>query len=133
MKKKAKFFLKCIGIFFLVLIVINGIALVAAFPGLKETTELEIGTVDLTQIPDGTYTGSYEKSRFTTTVKVTVTDHKISAIEAVKVQSGRDSLALELRENVLQQQAADVDVISGATASSNAYLKAVENALREGL
>ena len=103
-----------------------------AFAGLKKTTALEISTVDLTQIPDGSYTGSYTNFRWNTTVKVTVTDHQITAIEPVKIQSGRKDLARELTEDILKQQTADVDVVSGATASSHAYLKAVENALIEG-
>ena len=132
MKKAVKKVLISIAIVVLVLIVLGGLSLAMAFSGLKETTALEIGTVDLNQIPDGSYTGSYTNFRWNTTVKVTVTDHQITAIEPVKIQSGRKNLARELTEDILQQQTADVDVVSGATASSHAYLKAVENALIEG-
>ena len=128
MKKAVKKVLISIAIIILVLIVLIGITAVMAFAGLEETTNLEISTVDLAQIPDGSYTNF----RWNTTVKVTVTDHQITAIEPVKIQSGRKDLARELTEDILQQQTADVDVVSGATASSHAYLKAVENALIEG-
>lgn len=124
--------LKRTGIVLLILIVLCGITLAFALPGLKETTALEIEAVDLTQIPDGTYTGSYHCFRWSNTVKVTVEDHRITDILPVKIQSGRDSLDKELKEKVILQQTADVDVVSGATASSNAYLKAVENALKNG-
>ena len=132
MRKAVKKVLISIAIVVLVLIVLGGLSLAMAFAGLEETTNLEIGTVDLAQIPDGSYTGSYTNFRWNTTVKVTVTDHQITAIESVKIQSGRKDLARELTEDILQQQTADVDVVSGATASSHAYLKAVENALIEG-
>jgi len=132
MRKAVKKVLISIAIVILVLIVLGGLSLAMAFAGLEETTNLEIGTVDLAQIPDGSYTGSYTNFRWNTTVKVTVTDHQITAIESVKIQSGRKDLARELTEDILQQQTADVDVVSGATASSHAYLKAVENALIEG-
>jgi uncharacterized protein with FMN-binding domain len=132
MRKAVKKVLISIAIVVLVLIVLVGLTLAMAFAGLEETTNLEIGTVDLAQIPDGSYTGSYTNFRWNTTVKVTVTDHQITAIEPVKIQSGRKNLARELTEDILQQQTADVDVVSGATASSHAYLKAVENALIEG-
>jgi len=63
--------LKRTGIVLLILIVLCGITLAFALPGLKETTALEIEAVDLTQIPDGTYTGSYNCFRWSNTVKVT--------------------------------------------------------------
>ena len=132
MRKPVKKSLKWIAIVVLVLIVLCAASVAMAFAGLKETTALEIGTVDLTQIPDGIYSGSYTNFRWSTTVKVTVTDHQIVAIESVKIQSGRNNLAQALSEKVILQQTADVDVVSGATASSNAYRKAVENALIEG-
>ena len=132
MRKAVKKVLISIAIVVLVLIVLGGLSLAMAFAGLEETTNLEIGTVDLAQIPDGSYTGSYTNFRWNTTVKVTVTDHQITAIESVKIQSGRKDLARELTEDILQQQTAVVDVVSGATASSHAYQKAVENALIEG-
>jgi uncharacterized protein with FMN-binding domain len=128
MKKILKWF----AIVLLVLIVLSGIMIATAFIGLKETTALEIGSVDLTRIPDGSYTGSYTNSRWSTTVRVTVQDHQITNIDPMKIQSGRQTLNAKLTEAILQEQTADVDVVSGATASSHAYLKAVENALIEG-
>ena len=133
MKKGMKKSMKWIVITLLILIVLAGITLAFALPGLNQTAALTIEAVDLTQIPDGSYTGSYNSYRWSTTVEVTVRDHRITEILPVKIQSGRDSLNKELRDKVLLQQSAAVDVVSGATASSNAYLKAVESALKNGI
>ncbi|MDD4096240.1 MAG: FMN-binding protein [Oscillospiraceae bacterium] len=128
MKKGLKIFLIVIAILFILI----GLTLAAALPGLKEVTDLDIESVDLTQIPDGSYTGSYDSFRWSTSVKVTIMDHRITDIQSVKIQDGRDSLTEDLKEKVLSEQTADVDAVSGATASSNAYLKAIENALKNG-
>lgn len=128
MKKGLKIFLIVIAILF----VLIGLTLAAALPGLTEVTDLDIESVDLTQIPDGSYTGSYDSYRWSTTVEVTILDHRITDIQPVKTQDGRDSLNEDLKEKVLSEQTVDVDAVSGATASSNAYLKAIENALKNG-
>lgn len=60
-------------------------------------------------------------------------DHSISEINATKLQSGRAPLVNDLTEDVCEEQDNDVDVVSGATASSNAFLKALEIALTEGV
>lgn len=114
------------GIVLLVLVVVM---MIFAFLGLNETTDLNIESVDLSQIPDGSYTGTYDNFRFSNTVEVTVKDHQIIEIRPVKTADGREKLNEELTENILEQQRTDIDAVSGATASSNGFLKAVENAL----
>ena len=125
--------LKRTGIVLLILIVLCGITLAFALPGLKQTTDLKIEAVDLTQIPDGSYTGIYNCYRWSNTVEVAVKDQRITDIQPVKIQNGRNSIDKELTEKVILQQTEGVDVVSGATASSNGYLKAIENALENGV
>ncbi|MHB8131331.1 MAG: FMN-binding protein [Mobilitalea sp.] len=122
-----KKFFKWTGI---VLLVLTIIMMIYAFLGKEEVLKLNIETVDLSQIPDGTYIGSYDNYRWSNKVEVTITKHKITAIKFLKIQDGRNGLIKDLTKNILDQQTPDVDVISGATASSNGYLKAVETALR---
>ncbi len=44
----------------------------------------------------------------------------------------RNALTIEdLNNSVIKEQSLQVDVISGATLTSNAYLKAMENALKQ--
>ncbi len=122
-----KRFLKWTGIVLLVLI---AIMMIFAFVGKEETINLNIETVDLTKIADGTYVGSYENFRWTNKVEVNVIDHKIAGIKPLKIQDGRDDLVKNLTMRILDRQSPDVDAVSGATASSNGFLKAVETALR---
>lgn len=107
--------------------------LAVALPGRKDALNLQIEGVDLTQIEDGTYNGTYECHRFTNSVTVTVTDHRITEIEILKTQSGRDEIDRQLIDEILLAQTPALDAVSGATADKNAFLKAVENALESGL
>ena len=122
-----KKFMKYTGIILPVLI---ALILIFAFLGKSEVLKLNIEKVDLAQIPDGTYTGSYNNYRWSNEVEVHVSGHKIIQIKPIKIQSGRDSLVEELTAMIISHQSTDVDAISGATASSNGFLKAVETALK---
>jgi uncharacterized protein with FMN-binding domain len=118
--------LKWSGIIFLVFITVIA---VFAFLGMQETQALEIQAVDLTKIADGEYTGVYDCYRFTNTVVVTVKNHTITDIVSLKHQAGRDNTVQELTSWILAAQSPKVDVSSGATLDSKAFMKAVENAL----
>lgn len=119
--------LKWVGIGFLVLI---AVVMVYAVLGKKQTLALQISSVDLTDIPDGEYTGAYDCWRWSNTVVVTVQDHQITEIEIVNGPNGRENIREDLTGRVMDAQSPDVDAISGATADSKAFLKAVENALQ---
>jgi uncharacterized protein with FMN-binding domain len=120
--------LKWTGIILAAMILISGIY---GFFGLKQARELDISRVDLSLVPDGTYTGTYKSYRWTNTVAVTVRDGQITAIEPTVPLAGREDLAAELTQDIIERQRTDVDAVTGATASSNAFLKAVENALKD--
>lgn len=122
-----KKFLKWVGISLLILTVF---AIISAFLGKDEALNLNIEAVDLSQVPDGTYIGSYENFRWSNQVEVTVSGQKIISIKPLKIQDGRDDLVKELTDKILHRQSPDVDAVSGATASSNSFLKAVEDALK---
>lgn len=123
-----KKFFKWAGIILLILVCIM---MIYAVLGKEKTINLDIKKVDLTKISDGTYTGSYDCYRWSNEVKVTVLDNRITEIQAIKIQDGRESLVETLKQKILEQQNPDVDAVSGATASSNGYLKAVEIALKK--
>jgi uncharacterized protein with FMN-binding domain len=118
--------LKWIGIILLGLIVVSA---VYGLFGLKETRALQISAVDLSSIPDGTYKGSYESYRWTNSLTVTVENYRITAITPIITQSGREKLVAELSHKIIDAQSSKVDAVSGATASSNAFFKSVEDAL----
>lgn len=117
----------------IILLLVIGLIMIFAFLGMKQTLNLDIQSIDLTQIPNGSYSGSYDCYRWSNKVMVTVSDHRITGIEAVKIQDGRESMVNSLTGEILEKQSSDVDVISGATASSNGYLRAVEIALKSAV
>jgi uncharacterized protein with FMN-binding domain len=114
----------------IVLLVLIAGAFLFGLLGLKEARSLQIETVDLTRIQDGTYTGTYNSYRWTNTVSITIRDHQLISIEPVSPLNGREELTASLSQLIIDSQKNAVDAVSGATASSNAFLKAVENALK---
>jgi uncharacterized protein with FMN-binding domain len=82
---------------------------------------------------DGVYRGSYDLSG--TPVKVildvTVQNQNIKAVNIIKHScSPIGKKAEKITGRIIEQQSLDVDVVSGATGSSMAIMKAIENALR---
>ncbi len=114
----------------IVLLVLIAIVMIYAVLGKSEVMKLKLESIDLTQIPDGAHIGAYDNYRWSNAVAVTVTAHRITGIKPIKIQDGRDDLAEALIQEVIDRQSPDVDVISGATASSKGLLKAVELALK---
>ncbi len=98
--------------------------------GKEQTLALRINRVDLADIPNGGYTGDYDCHRWSNTVKVIVADHRITGIETVKGPNGREDVRRDLENRIIEAQSPAVDAVSGATADSKAFLKAVENALQ---
>lgn len=119
--------LKWTGITLLFLIVIM---MIYSIFGLKQTLSLDIESIDLEKIPDGAYVGEYDCYRWSNKVRVTVKEHLIIDIKPLKIQQGREGLAKTLTQRIIDQQDIGVDAVSGATASSNGYLKAVESAFQ---
>jgi uncharacterized protein with FMN-binding domain len=99
--------------------------------GLSAGAKVPIGGVDLSEFPDGSYTGVYEFKRWSNSVVVHVKDHQITAIEIEKNVPGADitNYADEMFRRVIAAQDTKVDAVSGATVTSKAYLKAIEDAL----
>lgn len=98
---------------------------------MEELKNLEIGEVDLSVLDNGIYTGSYDGGLVSAKVKVTVKDHKIINIEILEHDNGRGEAAESIIDKIIEIQSLDVDVVSGATASSKVICKAIENSLRQ--
>lgn len=100
------------------------------FHGMSEIKHLVIREVDLGRIADGIYTGSYHKGRWTYDVEVTVRGHRIVTVknnnERMKAAGDWNAKA---EAAIVQKQAIDLDVISGATVNTKAFEKALEIAL----
>jgi uncharacterized protein with FMN-binding domain len=97
--------------------------------------QIPIEDVDFTKVADGTYTGTFSYSKTPTTVEIAVKDHKIETLNIL--EHGTTDYAKKavegIEKNVLEAQSLKVDVITGASTSSKAILKALELALKKGV
>lgn len=96
---------------------------------LTKLAQTDIPDVNLAEISDGDYEGSYTVFPVSVIVNVTVENHKITNIELIKHFNGQGTAAEVILDKVVESQSLNVDIISGATYSSKVILKAIENAL----
>ena len=121
------------------LLIAGGIllALLAGFAlfitnGLSAGMKVQIDGIDLSGIPDGSYSGTYEFKRWSNTLTVRVKNQQIIAIDIVEdMPAAQAEWSGETFRRVIDKQDTKVDAIAGATVSSKAYLKAIENALSQ--
>lgn len=119
----------------LVSVIIAGMLLVAGAglffsSGLKEGQNIELAGVDISTLDDGTYSGQFKNGRWSNKVSVSVRDQMIQDIELVDDMLVADPKVTQaIFDRVLEKQNTDVDVVTGATVTSKAYLKSIENAL----
>jgi uncharacterized protein with FMN-binding domain len=113
----------------IILIAASGIFYITR--GLEAGSKVVINPVSITSIPDGAYIGTYKSGRWTNELTVTVKNHKITKIDVEKdVRIPKPEWREQLFNNVIEKQSLDVDIVSGATVTSKAYLKSIEDALR---
>jgi uncharacterized protein with FMN-binding domain len=98
----------------------------------KIVSEIDIKSVDLSNVHDGTYTGSCDAIFVGAEVEVTVKDKKITDIKLLNHKTEKGKPAEVIVDDVKNKQSLQVDAISGATNSSKVILKAIENALESG-
>ena len=120
-------------------IIIAGIALItllfaAAFGlshNLSYMRDIELHSIDLTIIEDGSHTGTFERGRFTNTLTVHVEGGRIIGIDIDNDVWGAwvTNISDEVFSRVIDAQGLEIDAIAGATVTMNAYLSAIKNAL----
>ncbi len=114
----------------LLFLIVTGWMLFYLTRGLAEGATVVIGQIDPSKFVDGIYEGRYNVGRWANQVKVRVATGKIVKIEVVKrVLFERPEITKEVINQVLEKQSTKIDIVSGATVSSKAYLKSIENAL----
>ena len=93
-----------------------------------EDTQAATGSFDLA---DGVYKGSATGYRGSVTVAVTILDKKIVSIDILSASDDEAffNRAKGVIDRIISSQSLDVDVVSGATYSSNGIIGAVKNAL----
>jgi uncharacterized protein with FMN-binding domain len=96
-------------------------------------TDIQAQLPDMSGKSDGLYHGDYDLKGTPVQVAldVTVKDNIITAIKIIKhTCSPIGKKAEKIIDKIIEAQSLNVDAVSGATGSSKAILKAVENALQ---
>lgn len=121
-------------IIFAAVVFVAGAAVVSNLSkNLDELTAMEIKNVDLSKVKDGTFTGYYKVMPVDAKVEVTVENHVIKSINLVEHGNGKGQAAEVIPQMVVEAQSLEIESVSGATYSSRVILKAIEQALVEGL
>jgi len=98
-----------------------------------EARNVEIRNIDFMKLVDGSYHGVYEGGMYKwreNEVQVMITSDKVSEIALLNSKENRPpEFTEELFNRVIEKQSLQVDVISGASLTSKAFLRSIENAL----
>lgn len=92
--------------------------------------DIELTEIDLSSTEDGTYIGEYNTTVIKVKVSVTVVNHEITSIELIKHDNGQGGGAVDILDDVIENQSVIVDSIAGATYSSKVILLAICDALK---
>ncbi len=96
------------------------------------TTEAaKVTDVDLSEIPNGDYRGSFGEFLVHIDLEVSVADHRISSIDIIEQKCGPGYEATGTVDRIIAAQSPRVDAITGATGSSYSIMIAVYRALTE--
>ncbi|MFU8786710.1 MAG: FMN-binding protein [Candidatus Izemoplasmataceae bacterium] len=121
-----------LSIFFLIMLVFIIPFSVFLLRGMNEVLSEEITSIDITSLEDGVYLGSYTKYRWQNTIEVTILDGQITKITIIDdMRMPNEQVQTILFERIIADNSIDVDVVASATVSSKAYLKAIEDALKD--
>lgn len=124
--------LKVVLIIVLIILMIGAGGFIYLTRGLDTVRSLEISSINPSLMENGIYSGSYTEGRWANEVLVTIKDGKISDIKITKnIPGPNETLPDKLFQQVIETQDIKVDIVSGATATSKAYLKSIENALSQ--
>ena len=92
--------------------------------------QMDIQNVDIKNVRDGEYMGSFSYSGYEYKVKTIIKDHRIEGIIVLQNKDTKHSKRAEgVIANIIRFQTPNVDAISGATTTSKALMKAVANSL----
>lgn len=121
---------KVIKVILISIVTIVAVVAVLMTRGLNDIQAMVINEVDFNNLPDGNYVGNFDVGRWSNHVEVKIKDHNIIDVKIVNdIKYPMEGIADKIFDRVIEQQSTSVDVISGATVTSKAYLKSIENAL----
>lgn len=91
---------------------------------------ITISEPEIAKVNDGIYEGQCDLRFVYAKVRVMIKNHQIKDVIIIKHENSRGKKAELILDDVIRQQKLGVNMVTGATASSKALLKAVEDALR---
>lgn len=89
---------------------------------------LQPKAVSFANFENGTYSGTYDMDYVKVNLEFKVKDGLLTDLVILEHENGKGAPAEALVDEILETQNTDIDVVSGATASSKAILLAIENA-----
>ena len=99
----------------------------------EEARNVKIKNINFLELADGSYLGFYEGGMYEwrkNEVQVVVTSGKVSEITVLSSEENRPpEFTTELFNRVIENQSLQIDVISGASLTTKAFLKSIEIAL----
>lgn len=123
MKRVIKWFFILVGAVVLM-------SVIWATKDLSDIKAVELGVIELEELDNGNYHGNYKNGRFSNELIVEIKDQKIIDVQVIKpVPNSNEQFISDLRNTILLEQSLEVDAVSGATYTTKAYLKSIENAL----
>lgn len=99
---------------------------------IEDLMQGSIQPLDLNDLADGTYRGEVKTIPIHVRVEVLIINHQIIEIIILEHRSGQGEPANAIVDDILFNQSLDVDIISGATYSSQAIMIAIQRALSGG-
>jgi uncharacterized protein with FMN-binding domain len=111
-----------------VVVVLVGAMAAAAFPGMGAVRRTQVAAVDLSRVADGSYTGAFSAGRFQFAVNVDVKGNAITAV-SLRDPARENDVTRAVAAAIIQKQTVVMDAVSGASLTTRAMTKAVENAL----
>ena len=111
----------------------GGLFLAVAVREYREINAIDKSPVNISDVADGIYEGSFETTLVKARVRVTVNRGRIEGVEILEHQCGKGRPANVIADEMTKENKIDVDAISGATVSSEVIKAAVRDALRNGL
>jgi uncharacterized protein with FMN-binding domain len=100
--------------------------------GMGEIKAMSIKDIDIARLPDGEYRGSFSRGRWSYDVTVKVAAGAIASVSvnsAARWEQENTKFTDALVSALVARQSLRIDAVSGASVSTKAFLKAVENAL----
>ena len=98
----------------------------------SDLRDLVFADIDMAAVADGTYRGKAETSLIKAEVEAKTAGNQIISVRIINHDSGLGKKAEQITDDMVRMNTYDVDVISGATASSQVIKCAVSAALAEG-